>query len=100
MTRAFTQRVERIHEDCTLSSIDASELLSKAAEVPVAEIVDPNCVAVVKINKKFLPAPSLGRPGALTRTVRPTTVVDQSRTSPRPARNGDSSDSRGGESVV
>jgi acetamidase/formamidase len=53
---AFTQLVGWIHEDYDLSEMDAYELLSKTAEVHVAEMVDPNYVIVAKINKKFLPA--------------------------------------------
>ncbi len=52
---AFTQLVAWIHDDYGLSEMDAYELLSKTAEVHVAEMVDPNYVIVAKINKKFLP---------------------------------------------
>ena len=68
---AFTQLVEWIHEDYALSSMDAYELLSKTAEVHVAEMVDPDYVVVAKINKRFLPAPTHARPGAAARPVSP-----------------------------
>jgi acetamidase/formamidase len=52
---AFTELVQWIHERNGLSEADAYELLSKVAEIHVAEMVDPNYVIVAKINKKFLP---------------------------------------------
>jgi amidase len=54
---AFTELIGWIHEGYGLSELDAYELLSKTAEIHVAEMVDPNYVVVAKINKKFLPAP-------------------------------------------
>jgi amidase len=53
---AFTELIRWIHESYGLSEIDAYELLSKTAEVRLAEMVDPNYTVVAKINKKFLPA--------------------------------------------
>ncbi|HYL93202.1 MAG TPA: acetamidase/formamidase family protein [Alphaproteobacteria bacterium] len=53
---AFTELVSWIHTDYGLSELDAYELLSKVAEIRLAEMVDPNYVVVAKINKKFLPA--------------------------------------------
>ena len=55
---AFTELISWIHEQYGLSEMDAYELLSKTAEIHLAEMVDPNFVVVAKINKKFLPAPS------------------------------------------
>ena len=52
---AFTELVRWMGEDYGLSAIDAYELLSKTAEIHVAEMVDPNYVVVAKINKKYLP---------------------------------------------
>lgn len=54
---ALTELVHWMHDSYGLSDLDAYELLSKTAEIHVAEMVDPNYVVVAKINKKFLPAP-------------------------------------------
>ena len=35
--------------------MDSYELLSKTAEIHLAQMVDPNYVVIAKINKKFLP---------------------------------------------
>jgi amidase len=51
---AFTELVQWIHERNGLSETDAYELLSKVAEIHLAEMVDPNYVIVAKISKKFL----------------------------------------------
>jgi acetamidase/formamidase len=51
---AFTELIHWIHERNGLSEMDAYELLSKTAEIHLAEMVDPNYVVVAKINKKFL----------------------------------------------
>ncbi len=51
---AFTELIHWIHERNGLSEMDAYELLSKTAEIHVAEMVDPNYVVVAKVNKKFL----------------------------------------------
>lgn len=51
---AFTELVHWMHESYGFSEMDAYELLSKTAEIHVAEMVDPNYVIVAKINKKFL----------------------------------------------
>jgi acetamidase/formamidase len=51
---AFTELINWMHERNGLSETDAYELLSKVAEIHVAEMVDPNYVIVAKINKKFL----------------------------------------------
>jgi amidase len=51
---AFTELIGWIHERDGLSEADAYELLSKVAEIHLAEMVDPNYVIVAKINKKFL----------------------------------------------
>jgi amidase len=51
---AFTELVHWINERNGLSEMDAYELLSKTAEIHVAEMVDPNYVVVAKIHKKFL----------------------------------------------
>jgi acetamidase/formamidase len=53
---AFTELIGWIHEQYGLSEMDAYELLSKTAEIHLAEMVDPNFVVIAKINKKFLPA--------------------------------------------
>jgi amidase len=52
---SFTELVHWIHEDYNLSDLDAYELLSKTAEIHVAEMVDPNYVVIAKINRRFLP---------------------------------------------
>jgi len=54
---AFTELIGWIHEQYGLSEMDAYELLSKTAEIHLAEMVDPNFVVIAKINKKFLPPP-------------------------------------------
>ncbi|MBZ5528448.1 MAG: acetamidase/formamidase family protein [Acidobacteriia bacterium] len=53
---AFTELVAWIRADYGLSDQDAYELLSKAAKVRLAEMVDPNYVIVASIEKKYLPA--------------------------------------------
>jgi len=53
---AFTELIHWIHESYGLSEIDAYELLSKTAEVHLAQMVDPNYTVIAKINKKFLPS--------------------------------------------
>ena len=58
---AFTELVGWMHDDYGLSATDAYELLSKTAEIHVAEMVDPNYVIVAKINKKYLPRLQLPR---------------------------------------
>jgi acetamidase/formamidase len=57
---AFTELVGWIHNDYGLSELDAYELLSKAAEIHLNEMVDPNYVVVAKINKKYLPVKVTG----------------------------------------
>jgi amidase len=51
---AFTELIHWIHERNGLSEMDAFELLSKTAEIHLAEMVDPNYVVIAKVNKKFL----------------------------------------------
>jgi acetamidase/formamidase len=51
---AFTELIHWIHERNGLSDMDAFELLSKTAEIHLAEMVDPNYVVIAKVNKKFL----------------------------------------------
>jgi acetamidase/formamidase len=51
---AFAELIQWIHERTGLSETDAYELLSKTAEIHLAEMVDPNYVIVAKVNKKFL----------------------------------------------
>jgi acetamidase/formamidase len=51
---AFTELIHWIHDRNGLSEMDAYELLSKTAEIHLAEMVDPNYVVVAKVNKKFL----------------------------------------------
>jgi acetamidase/formamidase len=53
---AFTELIRWMQERGGLSEMDSYELLSKTAEIHLAEMVDPNYVVVAKINKKFLPA--------------------------------------------
>jgi len=53
---AFTELVHWIHRDYGLADLDAYELLSKVARVHFNEMVDPNYVVVVSIEKRFLPA--------------------------------------------
>lgn len=53
---AFTELVRWMHDDYGFSELDAYELLSKTAEIHVAEMVDPNYVIVARVNKKFLRA--------------------------------------------
>jgi amidase len=52
---AFTELIQWMHERNGLSETDSYELLSKVAEIHLAEMVDPNYVIVAKINKKWLP---------------------------------------------
>ena len=52
---AFTELVQWMHERNGLSETDSYELLSKVAEIHLAEMVDPNYVIVAKIPKKYLP---------------------------------------------
>ena len=52
---AFTELIHWMHSRYGLSEIDSYELLSKTAEIHVAEMVDPNYVVIAKINKRFLP---------------------------------------------
>jgi acetamidase/formamidase len=54
---ALTELVHWMHDSYGLSEMDAYELLSKTAEIHVAEMVDPNYVVVAKLNKKFLDLP-------------------------------------------
>ncbi|HUA19731.1 MAG TPA: acetamidase/formamidase family protein [Bryobacteraceae bacterium] len=51
---AFSELIQWIHERNGLSESDSYELLSKVAEIHLAEMVDPNYVVIAKINKKFL----------------------------------------------
>lgn len=53
---AFTELIGWMHAEYGLSEMDSYELLSKTAEIHVAEMVDPNYVAIAKVNKKFLPS--------------------------------------------
>jgi acetamidase/formamidase len=55
---ALTELIHWIHDRYGLSELDAYELLSKTAEIHIAEMVDPNYVVIAKVNKKFLPAHS------------------------------------------
>jgi acetamidase/formamidase len=52
---AFTELIHWMHDRYGLSEVDSYELLSKTAEIHVAEMVDPNYVVIAKINKRFLP---------------------------------------------
>jgi amidase len=52
---AFTELVHWMHDSYGLSEIDSYELLSKTAEIHVAEMVDPNYVVIAKLSKRFLP---------------------------------------------
>jgi acetamidase/formamidase len=58
---AFTELIGWMHERYGLSEMDSYELLSKTAEIHLAEMVDPNFVVIAKINKKFLPPPLASR---------------------------------------
>lgn len=51
---AFVELIGWMHEQYGLSEMDSYELLSKTAEIHLAEMVDPNFVVIAKINKKFL----------------------------------------------
>jgi amidase len=55
---AFRELVGWIHADYGMSELDAYELLSTAAHIHVAEMVDPNYVVVASIEKKYLPPSS------------------------------------------
>ena len=55
---AFRELVAWIHADYGMSELDAYELLSKAARIHVAQMVDPNYVVVASIEKKYLPPSS------------------------------------------
>ena len=52
---AFTELIGWIHTGYGLSESDAYDLLSKTAEVRLAEMVDPNFVIIAKVKKRFLP---------------------------------------------
>jgi acetamidase/formamidase len=52
---AFTELIRWMHDRYGLSEIDSYELLSKTAEIHVAEMVDPNYVVIAKIHKRYLP---------------------------------------------
>lgn len=52
---AFTELVGWMHHDYGLSEMDSYELLSKVAKIHMNEMVDPNYVMVVSIEKKYLP---------------------------------------------
>lgn len=52
---AVTELIHWIHADYGLSELDAYELLSKVARVHLTEMVDPNYVVIVSIEKKYLP---------------------------------------------
>ena len=52
---AFTELVHWMHKDYGLTELDAYELLSVAAKIHVAEMVDPNYVVIASIEKKYLP---------------------------------------------
>ena len=52
---AFTELIHWMHNSYGLSEMDAYELLSKTAEIHVAQMVDPNYTVIAKIQKKFLP---------------------------------------------
>lgn len=52
---AFTELDNWMHRDYGLSEIDAYELLSKVAEVHIAEMADPDYVAIANINRRYLP---------------------------------------------
>jgi amidase len=52
---AFTELVGWMHHDYGLSEMDSYELLSKVARIHMNEMVDPNYVMVVSIEKKYLP---------------------------------------------
>jgi amidase len=52
---AFTELIAWIHKDYGLSEMDSYELLSKVAKIHLNEMVDPNYVMVVSIEKKYLP---------------------------------------------
>jgi acetamidase/formamidase len=54
---AFTELIHWMHQSYGLSEMDSYELLSKVAEIHLAEMVDPNYVVVAKIRKQFLPLP-------------------------------------------
>jgi acetamidase/formamidase len=58
---AFVELIGWMHEQYGLSEMDSYELLSKTAEIHLAEMVDPNFVVIAKINKKFLPVRLAGR---------------------------------------
>jgi acetamidase/formamidase len=52
---AFTELIRWMHDRYGLSELDSYELLSKTAEIHVAEMVDPNYVVIAKIHKRYLP---------------------------------------------
>jgi amidase len=52
---AFTEMIAWIKKDYGLSEMDSYELLSKVARIHLNEMVDPNYVIVVSVEKKYLP---------------------------------------------
>ena len=52
---AFTEMIAWIKKDYGLSEMDSYELLSKVARIHLNEMVDPNYVMVVSVEKKYLP---------------------------------------------
>jgi acetamidase/formamidase len=52
---AYIELIKWLHDDYGLSQLDLYELMSVAGELHVSAIVNPGCVVVAKINKKYLP---------------------------------------------
>ncbi len=46
-------------EDFGMDELDAYQLVTQAAETPVANVVDPNYTVVCKIRKEYLPSPTV-----------------------------------------
>jgi acetamidase/formamidase len=52
---AFKEMVHWVQETTGLSEMDAYEFVSQNAKTPVVEMVDPEYMVMVKIEKKRLP---------------------------------------------
>jgi amidase len=52
---AFTELIAWIHNETTLSELDAYQLLSQVGKLHVTEMVDPNYVVIASVDKKYLP---------------------------------------------
>jgi acetamidase/formamidase len=58
---AFTELIAWIHNETTMSELDAYQLLSQVGKVHVTEMVDPNYVVIASIDKRYLPPRKNGK---------------------------------------